>query len=418
MSDSDARERPIAAWSPWRFVVSMGVVSMLADVAYEGARSITGPYLAAIGASALMVGAITGAGEAVGLAGRLVSGPLADRTRAYWPFLLAGYAMTVVAVPLLGATSVLWIVAGLVLTERAGKAVRRPAKDVILSHATSVIGRGRGFAVHEALDQFGAVIGPVAVAGAFAITGRYAPTFAILALPGFAVMVVLLWLRRRVPDPSVYESEQEHESESESKPEPKRASAATPVGADRPRLAPSFWWYLAFATLTTVGYATFGIIGFHLARENLASASVIPLIYAGAMLVDAGAALAVGALFDRVGRRVLLVVPLLAAAIPPLVFSSTLGLVIAGVALWGAVMGIQESVLRAAVADLVPSARRGTAYGIFAAALGAAALVGGVLMGALYEHSLALLVVVVVAIQVAALVLYVVWARRPRAEVA
>jgi len=400
---SDGPTRP--AWSPWRFVVSLGIVSMLADVAYEGARSITGPYLAAIGASALAVGLITGAGEAVGFAGRLASGPLADRTRAYWPLLIAGYAMTVVSVPLLGATSILWIVAGLVLTERAGKAVRRPAKDVILSHATSAVGRGRGFAVHEALDQFGAVIGPVAVAGAFAVTGRYAPTFAMLAVPGFAVIVLLLWLRRRVPDPSAYEA-------------PTEARATAESSRSRGPLPPTFWWYAAFATLTTIGYATFGIIGYHVAREGLASASVVPLIYAGAMLVDAGAALAVGALYDRVGRRVLLVVPLLAAAIPPLAFSSSLALVVTGVALWGAVMGIQESVLRAAVAGLVPAERRGTAYGIFAAALGAAALAGGALVGVLYERSLPLLVGVVVVIQAASLALYAVWARRPQAEVA
>ncbi len=413
-----AREnRP--GWSPWRFVVSLGVVSMLADVVYEGARSITGPYLAAVGASAVAVGFITGAGEAVGFAGRLVTGPIADRTRAYWPLLIAGYAMTVISVPLLGATSVLWIVAGLILTERAGKAVRRPAKDVILSHATSAIGRGRGFAVHEALDQFGAVIGPVAVAAAFAITGRYAPTFAMLALPGLAVIVLLLWLRSRVPNPAAYEDGAHDGGEkAETAHEGKERREERGRAAGRYRLPTTFWWYLAFATLTTVGYATFGIIGYHLAREGLVAAYVVPLIYAGAMLVDAGAALAVGALYDRVGKRVLLAVPLLAAAIPPLAFARSLPLAIAGVALWGAVMGIQESVLRAAVAGLVPSARRGTAYGIFAAALGAAALAGGVLTGSLYERSLPLLVAVVAAIQAASLALYAVWARRPGAEVA
>jgi MFS family permease len=404
-----AASRP--ALSPWRFVVAMGFVSMLADVVYEGSRAITGPFLASLGVSAVAVGAITGVGEAIGFAGRLGSGPLADKTRAYWPLLIVGYAMTVVAVPFLGLTSVVWIVATLIFVERAGKAVRRPAKDVILSHATSAIGRGRGFAVHEALDQFGGVLGPLAVAGAFHLTHNYAPTFAMLAIPGFVVMVLLLRLRRRVPDPSAYE-EAFPADEAAS---PKRAGRR---GSARPPLGRPFWWYLAFATVTTIGYSTFGVLGFHLVESGLASTAEVAVIYAAAMVVDALAALAVGALFDRVGKRVLLAIPLLAAAIPPLAFAQSLPLAVVGVLVWGAVMGIQESVLRAAVADLIPSGRRGTAYGIFAAALGGAALVGGTLTGALYETSLPLLVAVVAGIQAAALVLYVVWSRRRRAEVA
>ncbi len=398
--------------SPWRFVVAMGFVSMLADVAYEGARSMTGPYLASLGVSAVAVGAITGVGEAIGFAGRLGSGPLADRTRAYWPLLLIGYAMTVVAVPFLGVTSVVWIVAALIFVERAGKAVRRPAKDVILSHATSAIGRGRGFAVHEALDQFGAVLGPLAVAGAFHLTHNYAPTFAILAIPGFVVMVLLLRLRSRVPDPAAYE---EIPSVAEPPVAPTRTDRRRVA---RPPLGRPFWWYLSFATVTTIGYSTFGVLGFHLARSGLATPAEVAVIYAAAMVVDALAALAVGALFDRVGKRVLLAIPFLAATIPPLAFSGSLVMAVVGVLVWGAVLGIQESVLRAAVADLIPSGRRGTAYGIFAAAIGGAALIGGTLTGALYETSLPLLVAVVAGIQAAALVLYVVWSRGGRSEVA
>ncbi|HEX7589781.1 MAG TPA: MFS transporter [Demequinaceae bacterium] len=399
-----------APYSPWRFVVAMGFVSMLADVVYEGSRAITGPFLESLGVSAVAVGAITGVGEAIGFAGRLGSGPLADKTRAYWPLLIVGYALTVVAVPFLGVTSVVWIVATLIFIERAGKAVRRPAKDVILSHATSGIGRGRGFAVHEALDQFGAVLGPLAVAGAFHLTHNYAPTFAMLALPGAIVMVLLLRLRKRVPDPSAYEEALAAELAISPPSAGRRAAAHPPLG--RP-----YWWYLSFATVTTIGYSTFGVLGYHLVHEGLASTATVPVIYAGAMIVDALAALAVGALFDRVGRRVLLVVPMLAAAIPPLAFARSLPLAIAGMLVWGAVMGIQESVLRAAVADLIPSARRGTAYGIFAAAIGAAALVGGILTGGLYETHLPLLVAVIAGIQVAALVLYVAWSRGLRSEV-
>ena len=399
-----------ALWSPWRFVVWLGIASMLADVVYEGARAITGPYLASLGASAVVVGAISGAGEAIGFSGRLLSGPLADRTRAYWGLLLGGYAMTVVAVPFLGVTSILWIVAGLVFAERAGKAVRRPAKDVILSHATASIGRGRGFSVHEALDQFGAVVGPLTVAAAFAITGKYAPTFAILAVPGLAVMLLLVWLRRRVPDPSVYEK-----GAPASATAPAKAAAASPSSRAKPAgLGRPYWWYLSFATVTTAGYSTFAVLSFHLVHEKLVATAVVPLIYAGAMAVDGLAALAAGALFDRIGRRVLIVVPLLSAVIPALAFSSRVGVAVAGILVWAAVMGIQESVMRAAVADLVPAARRGTAYGILAAALGGTALIGGVMTGALYATRLSLLIGIIVGIQVAAIALYLLWSHRLR----
>src|SRR5438105_2478892 len=181
--------------SPWRFVLAFGVISLLADMVYEGARSVTGPFLASLGANAGLVGLITGLGEAFAFAGRLGSGPLADRTRAYWPLTIAGYGLTVAAVPLLGFSTVLWLAAVLVIAERAGKAIRSPAKDVLLSHAAGAIGRGRGFAVHEALDQIGALIGPLAVAAILWWSGGdYRPAFWVLALPGVAVLALLLRL--------------------------------------------------------------------------------------------------------------------------------------------------------------------------------------------------------------------------------
>ncbi|MET7853365.1 MFS transporter [Streptomyces avermitilis] len=191
---------PTTAW--------FGTVSLLADFVYEGARSITGPLLASLGASALVVGVVTGAGEAAALGLRLVSGPLADRTRRFWGLAIAGYALTVVAVPLLGVAGVLWAACVLVVAERVGKAVCSPAKDTLLSHATAATGRGRGFAVHEAMDQIGALLGPLLVAGVLALTGNdYGPALGVLAVPGIAVLLLLFRLRARVPDPEAYERE-------------------------------------------------------------------------------------------------------------------------------------------------------------------------------------------------------------------
>ncbi|MGW1893258.1 MFS transporter [Streptomyces sp. NPDC002004] len=381
-----------AGMRPWRFVVWFGTVSLLADCVYEGARSITGPLLASLGASAVLIGTVTGAGEAAALGLRLVSGPLADRTGRFWGLTIAGYALTVVTVPVLGLTSSLWVACTLVIGERVGKAVRSPAKDTMLSHAASATGRGRGFAVHEALDQVGALIGPLAVAGMLALTGGdYGPALGVLAAPGAAVLALLVRLRAAVPNPAAYEQV------------PAPSEAGEPGGAGR--LPGAFWTYAAFTAATTTGFTTFGVLSYHLVERHLLPTAAVPLVYAGAMFVDALAALATGWMYDRVGARVLVVLPLLAAAVPAPAFADTVGAAVAGSLVWGAALGVQESTLRAVVADLVPMGRRATAYGVFAGVVGAASLVGGALTGALYGYSIPLLIAVVVVIQVLALVL-------------
>ncbi|MEW2288084.1 MFS transporter [Streptomyces sp. NPDC047841] len=381
---------------PWRFIVWFGVVSLLADFVYEGARSVTGPLLASLGASSLVVGVVTGAGEAAALGLRLVSGPLADRTRRFWGLSIGGYALTVVSVPPLGVVGVLWAACALVIAERVGKAVRSPAKDTLLSHATAATGRGRGFAVHEAMDQVGALIGPLTVAGVLALSGdAYGPALGVLAVPGVAVLLLLFRLRARVPDPEAYERQ-----------------ATAPPGKPAPdgpapprRLPAAFWTYAAFTAVTTAGFTTFGVLSYHLVRQHLMTTAWVPVLYAAAMAVDAVAALATGWVYDRTGPRVLAVLPVLAAAVPALAFTHTVAPAVAGALVWGAATGIQESTLRATVADLVPSPRRATAYGVFAGVVGGATLVGGALTGALYGYSVPLLITVVTAIQAVALVL-------------
>ncbi|MET9913140.1 MFS transporter [Streptomyces sp. NPDC006476] len=390
---------------PWRFVVWFGTVSLLADFVYEGARSVTGPLLASLGASALVVGVVTGAGEAAALGLRLVSGPLADRTRRFWGLAIAGYALTVVSVPLLGVVGTLWAACVLVIAERVGKAVRSPAKDTLLSHATAATGRGRGFAVHEAMDQVGALVGPLVVAGVLALTGGdYGPALGVLALPGVAVLVLLVWLRSRVPNPRSYEEEHTPYEHEPAIPESAPASDSRPL----PR---AFWTYAAFTATTTAGFTTFGVLSYHLVERHLLATAWVPVLYAAAMAVDALAALATGWLYDRHGARVLVVLPVLAAVVPALAFTRTVGVAVAGSLVWGAAMGIQESTLRATVADLVPPGRRATAYGVFAGVVGAASLVGGALTGALYGTSIPALIAVVAGVQVLALVLLGVSAR-------
>ncbi len=377
--------------SAWRFVTTFGVISMFADIVYEGARSITGPLLASLGATALVVGVVTGIGEAAALALRLVSGPLTDRSRMFWSWTIAGYALTVVTVPFLGMASALWVAATLVIAERVGKAVRSPAKDTLLSHATSVTGRGKGFAVHEAMDQVGAITGPLVVAGMLALTqGNYLPTFAVLAIPGAAALALLFWLRRRVPHPERYEDAADTHS--------------TSAVRHKLQLPLKFWLYAGFSGITVSGFATFGVLSFHMVDRGVLAPAAVPLVYAVAMAAAAVAALFSGWAYDRIGPKTLVVLPIVGAAVPMLAFTDSLVGIVLGALLWGTAAGIQESTLRAVVADLVPSPRRATAYGVYAAVLGTATAIGGTLTGYLYEVSIPMLIAVVGVIQLIALI--------------
>ncbi|WP_438490071.1 MFS transporter [Streptomyces sp. S186] len=392
---------------PWRFVLAFGTVSLLADFVYEGARSITGPLLAHLGATATVIGVITGIGEAAALVLRLASGPLADRTRRFWAWTIAGYALTVTAVPVLGLASVLWVACALVLAERVGKAVRSPAKDSLLSHVTAATGRGRGFAAHEAMDQIGAVIGPLVVAAVLATTGNhYGPALGVLAAPGVLVLGLVVWLRWRVPDPTAYETTPL------GTPTPEPPTAAHVPKARRARLPRAYWIYATFTAATLTGFATFGVLSFHLVTRHLLTPAAVPLVYAAAMAAAALAALATGWAYDHDGTKVLIALPLLAAAVPALAFTNTLTLTVLGALAWGAATGVQESTLRATVADLVAPGRRATAYGLFAAIMGAAAAAGGALAGTLYEVSIPALITVTAAVQAAALLLLAI--TRPR----
>jgi MFS family permease len=384
-------ETRAGSWSPWRVVVGLGTVSLAGDMVYEGARSVYGPLLTSLGASALVVGTVTGAGEAVALLLRLASGTLADRSRRYWAVTIAGYALTAVCVPLLAVTPFLGaaglaVATGLILAERIGKAIRSPAKSALLAAAAQQVGMGRGLGVHKALDQIGAFAGPLVVAALIAIAGgRLWPGFAVLAVPGAVTMVLLVVTRRRTPVPDP----------------PPRPAAAT----GRVRLPAAFHWFAASSAVCTAGLVTFGLIGFHLVTGRLVPAAGVPLLYAAAMAAGAVAALATGEAYDRLGGRTLLAVPVLVAAVPALAFAGTLPVVVGGVLLWGAATGLQDSTVKALVADLVGAERRATAYGVFAAVQGAGALAGGIATGALYEHSTTALVTAVAASQVIALVL-------------
>jgi hypothetical protein len=390
--------RPAPTWTPWRTITAFGFVSLAGDIVYEGMRSVSGPLLAGLGASALVVGLVTGAGEAMALALRLAIGPWADRTGRHWDFAIVGYAMTAVCVPLLAVTPLvgaagLALASALIILERTGKAVRSPSKSTLLAHAAGAVGRGKGFGVHKVLDQFGAVTGPLVVAGMAALTSALWPGLALLAIPGAVAVVLLLWTRRHVPDPSVYDADV--------------APAAVADVTEAGHLSSAFWLFAVACGLATAGLMTYGVISYHFIAADLVEDAWVPVIYAGAMLVVAAGALATGIAYDRWNARVLHALPLLVAATVALVFRDSLGLVLLGILAWAAATGVQDSTVKALVADLVPKGRLATAYGVFAAVQGVAALAGAGVAGGLYAHHRDALVIGLVTAQLLSAVLLV-----------
>lgn len=365
-------------------ILMMGLVSALGDIVYESARSVSGPYLALLGASAVVVGSISGLGEFLGYGLRLVSGYIADRTRAYWVATFIGYGL-ILCIPLLAFAGRWEIAAGLLILERIGKAIRSPARDTILSHAAHQMGRGWGFAIHEFLDQLGAILGPLLLSAAFLVNGNYRAGFNWLWLPAILVMVFLTVARLRVPAPEKLEKNDDPNSQTEKK------------GFSR-----TFWIYAVFTFFSVAGFASFQLLSFHWLNKNLVAPGVIPVLYALAMGVDAVAALAVGKIYDRIGLISLAIVPLLTIIVPFVGFSSQLWLIILSVVVWGIVMAIHETIMRAAIADIAQINKRGTGYGIFNTLYGAAWFVGGSLMGWLYQTTFIALPLLVLAFEAVA----------------
>lgn len=389
-----AEKSKTGAASPMGFILGFGIVSLLMDIVYEAALSVQGPLLYSVGATAAVVGLVSGLGEATSLAGRLASGPAADRFGRYWLFAILGYAATGLAVPAMGFAGSVLGVSFLIVFERFGKSLRTPSRDAMLSHAASRVGRGKGFAFHEALDQVGAVAGPLIAAAILQAThNAYGPALGVMLIPGLGAIGVLLYLRYRVPRPEVFEEGDEDEAV-------EGDAAAQPIKL--PRL---FWIYTGFCGLVLAGVGTFGVMSFHMVSAHIVSASTVAVLYAVAMGVDGVFALITGSMYDKVGVRVLFVLPVVSAIVPFFAFGNSLASVIAGVVLWGASLGIQESTMRAAVADTVPGCKRATSYGMFSVFMGVGSFVGAGVTGALYAHGQAAIVVYALVLEAAACVL-------------
>ncbi len=397
------------------FILLFGVVSLFSDMTHEGASSIRGAYLSLLGASAGTIGFVSGLGELVGYSMRYVFGRITDKTKLYWPMTIAGYILDVLAVPALALVGEHgWLAAcGLLIVQRMGKAIKKPAKDTIMSFAASQEGVGKSFGIQEVLDQIGAFLGPVLLYLVMLLktdgsTFRvYSLCFAVLAVPGAVTILLLLLTKRRFPNPEQFE------------PAPKEY---VPF-----RLKKPFLLYIAGISLFAFGFIDYSIIVMHVSNtyaglatglaetSSLVNTGTLPLLYAGAMLVDAASALIFGFLYDKKGVSALVWSTVLSAPFAVFIFAArSVPAVLAGIALWGVGMGAQESILKAAVTRMVPKSSRATGYGIFECAFGAAWFLGSWLMGVLYGVSVPAMICVSVAAQLAAIPLYIASARLDR----
>jgi MFS family permease len=369
--------------SALRFIVCLGIVSLFADMTYEGAHSIIGPYLKDLGATALQVALIAGIGEMLGASLRFFSGRFADRTRAYWVITFCGYAMNVVAVPALAFAQNWQTAAILVIAERTGKALRGPARDVLLSGATQEVGHGWGFGLHAIMDQTGAVIGPLLMVAAVARSHHFGPGFLWLAFPAVGTLVALLMARLLNPDHA--------------------RRIKTQAAQVLPRV---FWLYVAAAGLLACGFVDFPLLAYHFENANLAAPMAIPLLYAGAMALNGLTALAFGRLFDRFGLNILVIGIFISLIGLPLGFLGGPAGVIAAVACWATGLGAQDACLRSGIATVVSMNKRGSAFGAFNGVYGVMWFFGSAVMGLLYSHSLAALVAFGIAAQFGAAIMF------------
>ena len=389
------------------FIVLFGIVSLFSDMTHEGASSIRGAYLSLLGASAGVIGFASGLGELVGYSMRYVFGRLTDRTKQYWPMTIAGYVLDILAVPALALVGEHgWVAAcALLIVQRMGKAIKKPAKDTLMSFASSQEGTGKSFGLQELLDQIGAFLGPVLLYLVMLLRQQgntfdaYALCFAVLAIPGAITLILLLVTKHKFPNPEQFE------------PEPKEYIPF--------RMKREFLLYIAGISLFAFGFIDYSLVLMHISSTftslsvglaetgSLVTEGTLPLLYAGAMLVDAVAALVFGYLYDKKGVKVLVLSTVFSAPFPILIFAGkSIPVVLAGIALWGVGMGAQESILKAAVTTMVPKNSRATGYGIFECSFGVFWFLGSWLLGTLYDVSIPAMIAVSVVAQLAAIPLY------------
>lgn len=368
------------------FVVLLGIVSLLADMTYEGFRSITGQYLAILGANGSTVGVVIGLGKLISYGFRLVSGYISDRTGKYWFMAFLGYIINLLVVPLLALADNWPLAAALIILERLGKAIRTPARDAMLSYATHQTGRGWGFGLHESLDRIGAILGPLVVTCVLYYQGSYQMSFMALIIPALCALIVLTCAQR------IYRHPQDFEI---------KTPMLTPGYFNK-----KFWLFIAATSCIAAGYIDFPLFAFHFEKINVVSKIWIPAFFSIAMTAGSLAAIIFGWLYDSKGLSILIFVTMISSFFAPFVFFNGFYSSLVGMVLWGIGIGSQESIIRAVIAQLVHKDKRATAYGILNVWFGVFWFIGSSIMGVLYDISLIYLVLFSLVLQLASIPIF------------
>jgi MFS family permease len=360
----------------------LGIVSLFADITYEGARSITGQYLFVLGSSSLFVGFIAGFGEFIGYFLRILFGYLADKTKNYWSFMIIGYSLNAFSVPLLAFTNNYLIAGILILLERLGKAIRTPSRDTIISFIGAKYGSGISFGIHEFLDQIGALSGPLLVFLILSLSkNNYKLSFLILIIPAILCLIFLFWTKIKFSNISEIEIRgKRYESFKSSK---------------------KFWIYTIAIGFVSFGFIDFALISYHYKKINLFEPNIIAILYSIAMITDAISSIILGKLFDKFGIKVLLISILLTSFSSPLLFLFNEKMIIfLAIILWGIGIGSQESIMRAYISNIIKKEERATAFGIFNSIYGFSWFIGSLMIGYLYSLSLTYMVILSFSFQI------------------
>lgn len=351
--------------------VILSFVSLFADVAYEGARSISGPYLELLGASLVVAGGVS-LGELLSYAARFAGGFIAFRlasSTAYWVLLILGYVVNLIVVPLLALAGSWELAFTLYLLERIGKGLRVPVRDTILAEVSTGIGRGKVFAVHELLDQVGGVAGPLIIAYSITVTGSYKVALAILAIPALTAIALVLLASTLYPEI--------------------RSARRAEIGLRG--LTPQFQTFTLAVALAMASYIHWGQASYLLGLGGLTGES-IALLYATAMAIDGLVAVPLGLAFDKWGLRTTIVLPLL--TLTPTLALLGLGNPLLFTIAWGIAMGALEVIPKATVAEVTREEFRSIAYAILFIAMGAGWTLGNILVALLQPGSTSSLIAV------------------------
>lgn len=381
----------------FRFVLMMGLVNLFADLTYEGGASINGQFLGTLGASGAAVSIIAGVGEFLGYSIRAVSGYIADKTGRTWLITFIGYSINLLSVPALALVAHWPVAAALVMSERIGRAIRKPTVESMLSYTTGKYGKGWIFGVNTALDETGATMGPLLMSLVLFLHGDYRTGYSLLLISSVLALVALIGARVAFPEPSRFEELEQ-------------------PTATETTFTKAYWLYMAAGACFAAGLMSYELVSFHLVKHNLIQEQLIPAFLAFATGCGVIASLVLGKAYDRFNLPVLLIAVALSAMFTPLVFFGDSRWIMLAMPLWGIGYATQDTLLKAIVADVMPAGQRNLAFGLFYTGYGGGWLIGSLVAGLLYEHSLLSLVLFAVGMQLASLPIFAFASSRSRSK--